>query len=52
MVQTMALLPESLEAKLVLAGKFWPLELETEVRQMTGWRRVEFIGWQSSEETA
>lgn len=49
LVQAMGLLPDSLQAKLVLAGKFWPEELEDEVREMVGWRRIEFVGWQSRE---
>jgi len=52
MVQAIALLPETLGTKLVLAGETGPLELEAEVpelRQMRGWERVKFVGWQSRE---
>lgn len=46
MVQAMKLLPESLNARLVLVGKFSPPSLEAEVRGLFGWERVEFVGWQ------
>ncbi|GAB6183586.1 glycosyltransferase family 4 protein [Thermodesulfovibrio hydrogeniphilus] len=46
MVQAMALLPNSLSAKLVLVGTFSPLTLEEVVRRLPGWERVEFLGWQ------
>jgi glycosyltransferase involved in cell wall biosynthesis len=50
MVQAMALLPGSLHARLVLAGKCDPPELHYEVTQMTGWSRAAFVGWQSQDE--
>lgn len=46
MVQALSLLPESLNARLVLAGEFSPPSLEAEVHSMPGWKRVEFLGWQ------
>ncbi len=46
MVQAMALLPDTLNARLVLAGTFTPPALEEEVRHLPGWERVEFLGWQ------
>lgn len=45
-VQAMTLLPESRHVQLVLAGMFQPPELEAELRQMPGWKRVKFVGWQ------
>ncbi|MEW6273927.1 MAG: glycosyltransferase family 4 protein [Bacillota bacterium] len=47
MVQAMSLEPESLNARLVLAGAFSPPSLEAEVRGLSGWERVEFVGWQN-----
>lgn len=47
MVQAMSLLPESLNARLVLAGEFSPPSLEPEVRSLPGWERVEFMGWRN-----
>jgi glycosyltransferase involved in cell wall biosynthesis len=52
MVKAIAKLPGNLGAKLALAGDFSPLELETEVRNLSGWERVDFIGWRSPEEVA
>ena len=52
MVAAMALLPESLNGRLVLAAKFSPPELENEVKQMPGWERVDFVGWRPIEEVA
>jgi glycosyltransferase involved in cell wall biosynthesis len=52
MVAAMALLPESLNGRLVLAAKFSPPELENEVKQMPGWKRVDFVGWRPQEEVA
>lgn len=52
MIRAMALLPETLEANLVLAGRFNPPTLKDEVEQMSRWERVEFVGWQSREGVA
>lgn len=46
MVQATSLVPESLNARLVLVGAFSPPSLEAEVRGLFGWERVEFVGWQ------
>jgi len=46
MVQAMSLVPESLNARLVLVGAFSPPSLEAEVRGLPGWDRIEFVGWQ------
>ena len=47
MVSAMEHLPTTVEAKMVLVGEFSPPELKAEVEQMSGWERVEFMGWQS-----
>jgi glycosyltransferase involved in cell wall biosynthesis len=52
MVEALEHLPDNLAVKLVLAGRFSPPELEAEIRQLPGWRRVEFIGWASREQIA
>jgi glycosyltransferase involved in cell wall biosynthesis len=52
MVETMSILPETLEAKLILAGSFRPSQLEHEMRTIPGWKHVEFVGWQSREGVA
>ncbi len=46
MVQAISLLPESSNASLVLVGEFSPQALEVEMRSLSGWKRVKFIGWQ------
>jgi glycosyltransferase involved in cell wall biosynthesis len=52
MVQAIALLPESLNARLLLAGNFQPPALEQQVRCMVGWERVDYLGWLSRNEVA
>lgn len=52
MVQAMTLLPASLGVRLVLAGKFESVALEGKVRQLPGWDRVDFVGWQSRSQIA
>jgi glycosyltransferase involved in cell wall biosynthesis len=47
MVDAMALLPESLDARLLLAGRFSPPSLEEKLKKRPGWARVEFVGWHS-----
>jgi glycosyltransferase involved in cell wall biosynthesis len=49
MIHAISLLPQSLGARLRLAGAFGPPELEREVKRMAGWDRVEFLGWLSRE---
>jgi glycosyltransferase involved in cell wall biosynthesis len=51
-VQAMAMVPESLQARLVLAGTFSPPELENEMSKLPGWDRVEFLGWQTRDDIA
>lgn len=46
MIRAMEYLPENLGARLVLAGTFVPSELEATVRELPGWRYVDFLGWQ------
>lgn len=49
MVQAMGHLPENLGVQLWLAGSFSPAHLEDEVKELPGWERVQFLGWQSHE---
>lgn len=46
MVQAMSLVPETLNARLILVGAFSPPSFEAEVRTLPGWERVEYVGWQ------
>jgi len=52
MVLATELLPEHLRAQLYLAGSFSPAELECQITELAGWKRVKFLGWQSREEVA
>ena len=52
MVRSMEFLPDSMDARLVLAGAFSSASLENEVRGLPGWRRAEFLGWQSRQQVA
>jgi len=45
MIGAVGLLTPSLNAKLILGGRFSPPELETGMRQLPGWDRVDFKGW-------
>ena len=49
MVRAVGLLPDKIEARLVLAGSFSPPELEKDIQQLRGWERVDYLGWQSRE---
>lgn len=49
MVQAIGLLPDEVGARLLLAGSFRPSALEKDVRQLAGWKRVDYLGWQSRE---
>jgi len=50
MVRAMESLPEKLNVRLVLAGSFSPLEIRDEVSQLSGWKKVQFLGWLSRNE--
>ena len=50
MVRSMELIPDSLDAKLMLGGAFESASLEEEVRGLPGWSRVDFLGWRSRQQ--
>jgi glycosyltransferase involved in cell wall biosynthesis len=50
MVQAMGILPEPLEARLVLAGLFDSPTLRTQVQQIKGWELTDYQGWLSRAE--
>ncbi|HDK26573.1 MAG TPA: glycosyltransferase [Candidatus Atribacteria bacterium] len=50
MIQAMSYLPENLGIKLLLIGNFVPSALETKLRQLPGWKYVEFLGWKTRDE--
>lgn len=50
MVRAMGLVPEHLGARLMLAGKCEVPDLLDELGRLDGWKRVEYLGWQSREE--
>jgi glycosyltransferase involved in cell wall biosynthesis len=51
-VRAMTMIPQKLDAKLLLAGIIAPPELENELKAMPGWDRVNFLGWQSRDGVA
>jgi len=52
MMQAVSLLPDSLNAELVLAGSFSPPEMEQVVRELPGCERTRSVGWLPLEEVA
>ncbi|MDN5332056.1 MAG: hypothetical protein PWP45_1281 [Tepidanaerobacteraceae bacterium] len=52
MVQAVEFLPDYLNAKLVLAGNFTPPSLEEKIKNLSGWKYVEFKGWVSRREAS
>jgi glycosyltransferase involved in cell wall biosynthesis len=52
MVQAIDILPKTFNAKLVLAGNFSPPQLEDEIKNLSGWKYVDYKGWVSREEAA
>lgn len=49
-VSAIGLIPDSYQARLVLAGKFEPPELQEEVSALQGWSKVDFLGWKDRKE--
>lgn len=49
-VQAMGMMQSVPDARLVMAGAFYPDTLRTEVEQYTGWTKVDFKGWVSRSE--
>lgn len=47
LVDAMGLLPETLEARLAIGGKFETPGMEQEARNKAGWKRTEYCGWQN-----
>lgn len=52
MVRALDVLNPDLGARLLLAGKFAPSSVESEIRSLSGWRHVQYLGWQSRSEVA
>jgi len=50
MVLAVGSLPRHLQARLQLAGDFNPIGFEEELTRVSGWERVDFLGWQSREQ--
>jgi glycosyltransferase involved in cell wall biosynthesis len=47
LIDAMALLPETLQARLALGGELEPSELEQQARQKPGWKHTDYAGWQN-----
>lgn len=52
LIQALNFLPKNLESKLLLAGKFDSHQFEQEVRQLPGWKHIDFKGLLSRKEVA
>lgn len=52
MVAAMGALPDHVDARLALAGVFEPASLEDELRDASGWDRVDALGWLTRPEIA
>ncbi len=52
MVQAMEIAGRRWGARLLLAGRFVPESLEEELRQLPGWRYVDYVGWLDREGVA
>ena len=50
MVQAMELLPDIMNVKLYLAGRFNPPTLEMKLKNLPGWKHVEFLGWRTKKQ--
>jgi glycosyltransferase involved in cell wall biosynthesis len=50
MIEAFALLDPECDARLTLAGEFWPTTLHQELSDLPGWSRVDFLGWKRREE--
>jgi len=50
LIAALDLIPDDIGVRLKLAGRFQPPSLENEVEQMTGWKKVDFLGWLNREQ--
>ncbi len=46
-IESMGLLSNHIQARLQVAGRIDPPELIPQLQQLAGWKRVDFLGWQS-----
>jgi len=47
MVQALSLVPTERDIRFVVAGAFEPAGLLREIKNISGWERVDFVGWKS-----
>ncbi len=52
MVEAMSFMPTQSGIRLVLAGNFDPPELENEMRCISSWKYINYLGWQTREQIA
>lgn len=52
MVKALEILPQELNARLLLAGNFSSRYLENEVSKYLGWEKVTYLGWQNRTQVA
>lgn len=52
MIKAVDLIPDKYNIKFLLAGNFSSEKLKYEIQNLSGWRKVEFMGWINREEIA
>jgi glycosyltransferase involved in cell wall biosynthesis len=52
MVQAIGFIPDSLGARLRLVGFFTPPNLHEDLKKLSGWKKVEYLGWRNPNQVA
>jgi len=52
MIRAVDLIPDSINARLILAGTFNPPELLSELKEEPGWEKIDYMGWQPRDQVS